>query len=186
MTIAMRKKITTLLIFLLILSSSHTYSQSTSGIPVDPDTKKITYKEVVQQEGTPGYLYDKAVQWFGYYYLSPASVFTVQDKVNGKVEGIGRFKLANVDSKTGTRTEGGMITYQIRIEFKENKYRYVLTDFNLKTASRYPIEKWLNTSDPAYYPHWAGFLNQLDTCMQRLVSTLKDKMKPTVVKKDEW
>ncbi|MCX6280993.1 MAG: DUF4468 domain-containing protein [Bacteroidetes bacterium] len=157
-----------------------------SGLPVDPDSKKITYRDVVNQEGNPGYLYDKAIQWFNYYYLSPASVFSVQDRVNGKVEGLGRVRVYNTDTKTGTHTDGGLVTYQIKIEFKDNKYRYTLTDFNLKLASRFPIERWMNKEDPAYNPNWDSYLYQVDTTMQRLVSTLKDKMKPTVVKKDEW
>jgi hypothetical protein len=162
-------------------------AQNTSpGLPVDPETKKITYREVVNQEGNPGYLYDKAIQWFGYYYLNAQAVFSVQDKTNGKVEGIGRLKIYYTDSKTITRMDGGLILYTIRLEFKDNKYRYTLTDFNLKTASRFPIEKWMNKDDPAYNTNWDSYLYQVDTTMQRLISTLKEKMKPTVVKKDEW
>ena len=174
-----------LVIACLSCMSAMSQSASTAN-PVDPDTKKITYKEVVTQEGNPGYLYDKAIQWFNYYYLSPASVFSVQDRVNGKVEGIGRMKIYYTDASTGSRMEGGMVVYQIKIEFKENKFRYTLTDFSLKTASRFPVEKWMNKQDPGYSPNWDSFLYQIDTTMQRLTSTLKEKMKPTVVKKDEW
>jgi DNA-binding transcriptional regulator PaaX len=78
------------------------------------------------------------------------------------------------------------VTYEIKIEFKENRYRYTLSDFNLKTASRFPIEKWMNKEDPSYNKNWDSYLYQIDTTMQRLVSTLKEKMKPTVAKKDEW
>jgi len=84
------------------------------------------------------------------------------------------------------RRDAGLITYQIRIELKENKYRYTLTDFNLKAASRFPVEKWMSKTDPAYDPRWDLYLYQIDTTMQRLVSTLTEKMKPVVQKKDEW
>jgi hypothetical protein len=156
------------------------------NLPIDPDSKRIMYREVVTQEGKPGYLYDKAIEWFGYYYLSAASVFSVQDKVNSKVEGIGRMRVLYTDEKTGVKREGGLVTYQIKMEFKENKYRYTLTDFNLKTASRFPLEKWMNKNDPAYNTNWDLYLYQVDTTMQRLVTSLKEKMKPTVIKKDEW
>ena len=82
--------------------------------------------------------------------------------------------------------EGGLIIYNLKLEFKENKFRYTITDFNLKAASRFPIEKWMNTGDPAHNPNWDLYLFQVDTTMQRLVTTLKEKMKPTVIKKDEW
>jgi hypothetical protein len=156
------------------------------NLPVDPDSKKIIYREVVEQQGTPAYLYDKAIEWFGYYYLNAQSVYSVQSKENGKIEGVGRLKIYYLDETSGVRRDGGMILYQIKMELKDNKYRYTLTDFNLKGASRYPIEKWMDKSDPAYNSNWDSYLYQVDTTMQRLISTMKEKMKPTVVKKDEW
>ena len=155
-------------------------------LPVDPDTQKITYREVIEQQGTPAYLYDKAIEWFGFYYLNAQSVYSVQSKENGKIEGFGRMKIFYKDETAGINREGGVIMYQIKMELKDNKYRYTLTDFNLKTTSRFPIEKWMNKSDPAYNSNWDSYLYQVDTTMQRLISTMKDKMKPTVVKKDEW
>jgi hypothetical protein len=156
------------------------------NLPVDPDSKKIMYREVVEQQGTPAYLYDKAIEWFGYYYLNAQSVYSVQSKENGKIEGVGRMKIYYMDEASGVRRDGGMILYQIKMELKDNKYRYTLTDFNLKGASRYPIEKWMDKTDPAYNSNWDSYLYQVDTTMQRLILTMKDKMKPTVVKKDEW
>ncbi len=178
-----------LLFFLALNLPADLFSQisvPSHNLPVDPESKKIMYRDVVDQEGTPAYLYDKAIEWFGYYYLNPQSVYTVQDKVNGKVEGVGRLKIYYQDEGTGVRRDAGLILYQLKIEFKENKYRYTLTDFNLKGTSRFPIEKWMNKTDPAYNPNWDSYLYQVDTVMQRLVTTLKEKMKPTVVKKDEW
>jgi len=80
----------------------------------------------------------------------------------------------------------GLILYTIRLDLKDNKYRYTLTDFNLKSNSRFPLEKWLNKEDPAYNPNWDIYLHQIDTAMQRLTVTLKEKMKPVVKKTDEW
>ena len=159
--------------------------QPVPPVPVDPDTKTIMYREVVSEQGNPGYLYDKAIEWFRSYYPNPTAVYTVQDRVNGKVEGIGRMKIYYFDSD-GNRIDGGQVMYTIKMEFKDNRYRYTLTDFLLKSASRYPLEKWLNKSDPAYNPQWDAYLYQIDTTMQRLVTTMKAGMKPTVKKTDEW
>jgi Domain of unknown function (DUF4468) with TBP-like fold len=156
------------------------------NLPVDPDSKKIMYREVVVQQGKPAYLYDKAIEWFGYYYLNPQSVYVVQNKENGRIEGLGRMKIYYTDKASGVQRDGGVIQYHVILELKENKYRYTLTDFNLKGASRFPIEKWMNKSDPAYNPNWDSYLYQVDTTMQRLISTMNSKMKPTVVTKDEW
>ncbi len=132
------------------------------------------------------YLYNKAIEWFGFYYVNAQSVYSVQDKENGKIEGTGRMKIFYQDDKNNMRRDGGQIQYQIKFELRDNKYRYTVTDFNLKSNSRFPVEKWLNKSDPAYNPNWDSYLYQIDTTMQRLVKTIRDKMKPTVVKKDEW
>ena len=177
-----------LMILLAFLAAGRAGAQQQAApvtLPVDPDSKKIMYRAVVDEQGTPAHLYNKAIEWFGFYYLNPQSIYSVQDKENGRIEGLGRMKLVNPDG-VGSTKEGGIVTYLIKIELKENKYRYTITDFNLKTASRYPIEKWMNKTDPAYTPNWDSYLMQVDTTMQRLVTTLKEKMKPTAVKKDEW
>ena len=158
----------------------------TPTLPVDPDTKKIQYRAVIEEKGSVEYLYNKAIEWFSYYYLNPSAIFNVQDKVNGKIEGTGRMKIYYTDEKSGVRMDGGLIVYLIKIELKENKYRYTLTDFNLKGLSRFPVERWTNKSDPSYNPQWDSYLYQIDTTMQRLVLTLTEKMKPVIPKKDEW
>lgn len=177
-----------LLVLLLCLPCSglRAQEQQAYNLPVDPETKKILFREVVEEKGTPSYLYDKAIEWFGYYYLNAQSVFSVQDKANGRIEGIGRMKIYYQDEAAGVRRDAGVIHYQVKIELKENKYRYTLTDFNLKGSTRIPIEKWMNKSDPAYNVRWDSYLYQVDTTMHRLVSSLKERMKPVVIKKDEW
>ncbi len=157
----------------------------TPDVPVDPDSKKIMYREVIQEKGDPGYLYNKAMEWFNYYYINPTSLFKIQDRINGKIEGTGRMKIY-YDDISGNRMSAGLVVYTIRLEFKDDRYRYTVIDFNLKGASRYPLEKWLNKEDPAFNPQWNNYLYQIDTTMQRLGSSLKEKMKPLVEKTDEW
>jgi len=180
------KRLSIVLAFFSFLPLLRAQQTVPSNLPLDPDTKKIMYRAVVDQEGTPAYLYDKAVLWFSYYYPNPTAIYTIQDKVNGKIEGTGRMKIYYHDEKSDVTREGGLIIYNLKLEFKDNKFRYTITDFNLKTASRFPIEKWMNSGDPAHNPNWDLYLYQVDTTMQRLVATLKEKMKPTVIKKDEW
>lgn len=155
-------------------------------MPVNPDTKKITYRQVIEEQGTPEYLYDKAIGWFRHYYINPNSVYRVQDRVNGKIEGYGRLRLYTRNSRDNQLSDAGIVIYRIMLELKENRFRYTITDFNLKTLSEYPIEKWMNKTDADYSPAWDSYLYQVDTVMQRLVSTMKEKMKPTVIRKDEW
>ena len=67
--------------------------------PVDPDSKLIQYREIINQEGTKDVLYDRGAEWIRSYYLNPGSVTKVQDKVNGKIEGTGRLRLYFYDSR---------------------------------------------------------------------------------------
>jgi len=68
-------------------------------LPIDPDTKVITYKEVVSQEGASDQLFDRGISWLRIFYLSPSSVFNVMDKDNRKLEGIGRLKIIWFDKR---------------------------------------------------------------------------------------
>jgi hypothetical protein len=180
------KKITILI--LLLITAGFGFGQSDKPnpqLPIDPDSKLIMYREVVTQEGVKDILYDRGASWFSSFYKSPTSVLKIQDKVNGKIEGSGRFLIYFTDDQQTVR-QAGTIVYEIRLELKDNKYRYTLTDFNLKSASRFPLEKWLNKNDPAYNPQWDSYLYQVDTTVQSLVRNLKEGMKPKVIKKDEW
>ncbi|MBE0647345.1 MAG: DUF4468 domain-containing protein [Bacteroidales bacterium] len=184
----MKKLLCVSLIAFSFMSVNQVFAQETANshnLPIDPDSQKILYQDVVEENGDPGYLYNKAMEWFNFYYLSPTSIFSIQDRVNGKIEGNGRMPIYFKDEQ-GNTLNAGVIGYTIRVEFKDNRYRYTLTDFTLKGASRSPIEKWLNKQDPAYNPKWDVYLYQVDTAMQRLTSTLIEKMKPTEVKTDEW
>ena len=173
---------------LFILISSFTiplFAQQMPVMPVDPDTKAIRYQATVSEDGTPDVLYDRGASWISNYYKSPTSVLRVQDKANSKIEGTGRLMIYYTDEQ-GLKRDGGVIMYDIKMEFKPGKYRYTLTNFNLKAVSRAPLEKWLNKKDPAYNPKWDVYLYQVDTTMQGLVKSMKEGMKPKQIKKDEW
>jgi hypothetical protein len=175
-------------IFLFVLFSFSGLAQKMQPapqMPVDPDSKTIRYREVVTQEGSKDVLFDRGMGWLRTYYVSPSAVANVMDKPNGKIEGIGRLRVYYWD-KDSIRRDGPTITYAIKMEFKDNKYRYTIDDFNMKGASRFPLERWLNKADPEYSPIDDFYLFQVDTVMKRLTTTMKEGMKPKVIKKDEW
>jgi len=178
-------RIFSVLFFILITDVCFSQTNPAPRIPVDPDSKLIQYRDVINQDGAKDVLYDRGAEWIRSYYLNPGSITKVQDKVNGKIEGTGRLRLYFIDSGN-TRTDAGMVYYDIRLEFKENKYRYTMTNFTLKGTSRVALEKWMNKDDPSYNPQMENYLYQVDTTMQNLVVKLKEGMKPKVIKKDEW
>lgn len=159
--------------------------ESSSPVPIDPDTKLITYKEVVQVEGTKTDLFNRAIEWINKTYKNPADVTRVRNPETGLIELIHRIEL-NYDEK-GVNRSAGIVDYQMRIELKEGRYRYTINNFNLKQVSRLPIEKWLDKKDPGYKPAYEDYLKQVDSQVKVLVDSLKKGMEPPApVKKDEW
>lgn len=99
-----------------------------------------------------------------------------------------RLKIQNEADKKGVVTEAGLVEYTLKLEFKENKYRYILSDINWKQKSYYPIERWMETSAAGYQPVYSYYLQQTDILMNQVIKDLDAGMKiPTSkVKKDDW
>ena len=113
---------------LLLIGFSRPVSSQNSKIPIDEDTKLITYKEVVPQPGDVTKLYNTAIAWVNANYENPTEATRVRDVENGKLEVRSRFKVFNTD-KTGFKTDAGVINYTLKLEFKPDKYRYIFTNF---------------------------------------------------------
>lgn len=155
-------------------------------IPVDSITKKITYTEVVQQQGKKDTLFKRAIHWCNTFFKNPQDVTKTRDAENGKVEGIYRFKIYNAPLKDGTQVEAGMVSFTFTIECKENKYRYKITDLNLKGQSYFALEKWLNKKDPSYRAEDDNYLVQIDKYMKEFAVSLKKGMLEAKKGNDNW
>jgi hypothetical protein len=172
-------------LFLVSALSCKTVFSQKAAVPVDEDTKLITYKGVVQQEGEVGKLYNTAIAWVNANYKNPNEVTTIREPENGKLVLNHRFKVTNVDKK-GLKTDAGVINYTLKLEFKPGKYRYIFTDFNLQAVSKFPLERWLDKNDPQYTPACDVWLYQVDTTVNGMIKSLKKGMVPKVDKPDEW
>jgi hypothetical protein len=155
-------------------------------IPVDEDTKKITYKEVVTQEGTPSVMYNHAIEWINSFYPNPADVTRIRDANNAKIEIKHRIKVWNLDKDGNKISDGGVVEYEMSLEFKEGRYRYIITNFNVLKISKYPLERWMDKKDPGYIPACDSYMKQVDDEVKNIIASLKKGMKPKVVKDDNW
>lgn len=158
---------------------------STSIVPIDSETNKITYKEVVESNGSADDLYIRAIAWINTFYPNPTDVTKVRNREDGVIEGLARFKITYVDEEARTR-DAGLISYQIKLEFKEGRYRYTITEFNYKQTSRFPVEKWLDKNAPAYNPQWDDYILQVDTYIKSLIDSLKEGMVERIKIEDDW
>jgi hypothetical protein len=158
-----------------------------SIVPIDTATKLITYTEVVQQAGIKDTLYYRALGWVGRNYANSQDVTKIRDRENGKIQCKHRFKIYNTDKKDGSKIETGiLVQYTMNLNFKDGKYRYTITDFNMKGASYYPLEKWVNKTDPIYNANADNYLLQVDTYIKDLIKNLKKGMIPAIKKVDTW
>jgi len=165
--------------FLLYLFTGSAIGQ---GYPVDEESGLIAYKEVVQEEGNKKEFFNRAIGWINDYYKNPVDVTKVRDPESGIIKGLHRFKIKDTDEE-GLQTDAGVVQYRFLLEFKEGRYRYTLTEFVLRQASKIPTEKWLDKNDPQS----KSYLKQLDDFAQNWIENLKEGMQPEVEKKDdEW
>ncbi len=161
--------------------------QEALTMPVDEATGLITYKEVVDEPGTKDTLFNRAASWLHTFYANPWDVTKIRDQSTGILKIQHQFKIYNTDEQ-GNKTEAGMILYNAKIEFKDNRYRIIVDNFVDKELSRVPVEKWLDEKAPGYDVRWKSYLEQIDYFVRNeLIKSLKEKMKPPrQIQKDTW
>lgn len=156
------------------------------GFPVDEVTGLITYQDVVQTSGNSQELYYRAMVWVNSFYVNPTDATRVRNPESGIIEIVHRFKITN-ELESGIQADAGTILYSLKLEMRDNRYRYTMTDFTLRQASRFPVERWLDKSDRTYNTNWDHYLEQVDAFANSLIESLMDAMK--LVEKeedDEW
>ncbi|HBG71963.1 MAG: hypothetical protein A2W93_05270 [Bacteroidetes bacterium GWF2_43_63] len=155
-------------------------------VSLDPDTKKITYREVVTMEGIKDTLYNRAITWINSFYKNPQSVTTLRDPENGVILCAHRFAMKETDADGNVLTSNIIVEYKLKIEAKEGRYRFTFDEFRKKDLSMFPLERWLDKADPQYTPKCDEYLNQVDTQIKEIIASMKKGMEPKVLRNDEW
>ncbi len=182
------KKAISLIFALLFAFTLFSQEDSTSlNIPVDETTGLIIYQEVFQEEGSREDLFNRASEWLHQYFANPLYVTKVRDASSGVIKGRHQFELFFED-KDGIKKRAGMVLYSFKIESRDGRYRYTIDELMLRQQSRYPLENWLDKSDPNYNPQWEEYLGQVNSyVLEKFVPSLQEAMKPkAVVEEEEW
>ena len=179
-----------ILIFIVSVMSSVAQMQTVVAnvdMPIDEATGLITYKEVIEEPGNKDTLFNRGSSWLHTFYANPWDAAKIRDQSTGLIKIQHQFKIYDFVGD-GSKTEAGMILYNAKIEFKDNRYRVQIDNFVYKQLSRYPVEKWLDKKAPDYNPQWESYLAQIDFfARNELISSLKKKMKPgKAVKEEDW
>lgn len=180
------KKITLSLVAALFSFSILAQAEGTDSIPVNPNTKLITFQEVVEQEGTKDELFVRASEWLHHYFKQPVYVTNVRDAATGLIKGKHQFELFYYEDDVKKRA--GLIKYYFKIECRDGRYRYTLDNFMLTQASKYPCERWLDRTHRDYNEQWPLYLEQIRAyAVDDFAKSLKEYMVPEeVVEEEEW
>ena len=182
------KSLSYLFTFLLIASGSFLFGQDKPElfIPIDEDTQRVKFQDVVEEEGDKYELFKRSIYWLNDTYKDPVRVTSVRDKETGKIVGRHRFRIYYWD-KDSVKHTAGMIKYTFTLEMKDQRYRYTIDEMVLRSATDIPVVTWLDKDDPAYDPRWDSYLQQISDFVYEWSEGLKEKMKPEPEKvEDDW
>lgn len=154
-------------------------------LPIDEKTQLVTYQDVIKQEGTPKVLYDRAMAWVKKYYKNTTEVIKNADEEKGVIEMRSTVRIFS-KQKDGTMMPKNVVYYNFKLECREGRYRYTISNFNERAASAAPIENWFKTDSPYWSPSQYEWLTQIDSQVKELINSLEDGMLPEEVVEDEW
>ncbi|MBI1287566.1 MAG: DUF4468 domain-containing protein [Flavobacteriales bacterium] len=158
------------------------------AMSLDPKTNLITYTEVPEVAGVSAQdLYDRAMKWGGEYFKNFAEKVRKQDKENGVLEIFNRIPFYAYDNKGNkTTSRQGLAQYTITIQFKDGRYKYTVTDLNLKASSYQPLEPWLDRDDVDAANH-SHYLTDIDEDIRATIASMKEGLSKAPEKSsDDW
>lgn len=182
------KKISLFLLF--VVATTLCFAQKNKlpeepALPIDENTKLVTYKDVVKEPGTPQELYDRAMVWVKNFYKNTAEVIKSSDRDKAVIEMRSSVRIYG-KQKDGTPHFRNIVYYNFKLECRDGRYRYTITDFNEKATAAAPIEVWFDTKNPKWEPAHYEYLNQIDEQIRAVIENLEDGMLPKEEIKDEW
>lgn len=180
----MNKVISLLFIFISLLFCSNATPENTYGMPLD-DSGKITYEEIVDQEGIKDTLYNRAFAWARSYFVNVYTNVKNYSREDGLISGKNFVKTFTTDKK-GKTMDAGAIMYDFSINIKDNKYKVTLTNFRKYDNSGNPLEPWFKDTDKKQVEIHTEIFKQIDENAKGFLASLKGSMKPGTAKKDEW
>ena len=156
-------------------------------MPVDEKTGLITYQQVVTMKAEPDVLYERALEWVNHYFQNPTKVIRTADKEKGVIECRTNMKIHTPTKDGKSEVMAGIVTYELKIEARDGRYRYTITNFTCKNGQvTQPCEQWLDNSRPEWTPVRNKHLEEVDTHIKALMESLEEGMEPKKEAKDDW
>jgi hypothetical protein len=144
--------------------------QGLAQLPIDPETKKFTYTEVIEQSGLQKDLYLRAREWFVHAYQNADDVIQMDEKESGRIIGKGK---SSIYLSMNTR----YIRHTVTIDIKDNKYRYIITNFVLdwgNGVATEPFETLQKMYQKKAYTKTAEIVPDIIASLKKAMSTNKN------------
>jgi len=181
-----------IIITVLSIISLSAYSQKGEeypevNVPIDSETKLITYSNVVEFGANKDELFEKANAWFHSYFKNPTGVIRERDAAKGEIMGKHQMRIFNPHDKKGVQTMKGIIMYSVTVQTRDNRARIILNEFNIRSNSYTAIDDWADKSSRNYSNLNNYYLEQIDKEMKELLDNFnKFMMAGPEEKKDDW
>ncbi|MDO7874097.1 DUF4468 domain-containing protein [Hymenobacter sp. ASUV-10] len=152
-------------------------------LPVDPDTRAVTYTGVVEAPGaTKAQLYARGLEWMARTYQSANDAVQLKDAEQGKLVAKGFMVVTLAAPNVGMAMLGVpqpstmLLEQTLSLYLKDGRYKYVLTDLSLKGVSSRDVTRF--PLDPAApipgfsKKAWAATLAKVDQQVQAEIASL--------------
>jgi hypothetical protein len=174
-------------ILILILGFGFNTFAQDNIIPVNEKTGLAEYTDVVNVSGASnGDLYERTMLWINEFYPNPHGTIKSKDSANS-ISCKARFKIKLTDKK-GNTVGQGFVSYKLKFEFKDGKYRYVVSKIGWERSSYYDVSRWENKDDPRYEAEkYPAYVVQTNNYMEDMISKFEDALATAVeVESTDW
>lgn len=157
-------------------------------MPIDEKTGLFTYVKVQEIPGsTAATLYLRGLAWAMKYYKNPVDVIRQRDSISNTIVCKARFRISNPPDKKGIATDAGMVMYTLKIQCKDGRYRYELSEINWKQTSYFPAERWMDTNSALYRDEYACYLQQTEEETKKIIGNLEKAMQEKeAARSEDW
>jgi hypothetical protein len=185
------KKVMLLTIVSLMVFSIDNYGQDAPKFPIDEQSGKIVYTEVVNIDSTSrSELYLRAKTWFVHNFNSANNVIQLDDKESGKLIGNALF---DVRLSLMSKQNAGFVRFLVEIQVKDGRYKYTFTDFwheagttDIATPGDLTLKEPGGGIMSMGIKNWNGIKSQTISTVTSMILSLKLAMKGNPDDKDKW
>lgn len=158
--------------------------------PINSETKKIEYSDLIMVDSTlsSNVLFSRAKEWMVGAFKTPSDVIQLEDQSSGVIMAKGSIPL-----KDQTFKKNGHISFTMKIQVKDGRYRYWITDLEHFTMSRMQNGGSLSNDNPSVEPAymsaktWAQIKDEASVSIPKFIVSLNDQMKkPLSNKSESW